>query len=230
MSRREALQPRNQENNDRVPLVLTYHPSTEKVVSAIMKNTEILQQDSSTREIFKDPPLVAYKKDRSLRDLLVHSRMTPPALPMIEQQSGTSKCNRSRCNTCSHVSYATYVKGPKSTWHIRERFTCTTNNMIYAITCTACSMIYVGETKRRMADRATEHLRSIRLQTSGLPVAQHFNIPGHTINDFKICGLMKCHGGTDEDRKLREERLIHRLGCLQPNGINVSFHSFPVNK
>nr|XP_054767555.1 sulfotransferase 1C2A-like [Lytechinus pictus] len=44
----------------------------------------------------------------------------------------------------------------------------------------------LGETKRRLADRVTEHLRSIRLNTPGLPVATHFNQPGHFINDLQV--------------------------------------------
>ena len=226
LSRREVMEPKHRQSKDRVPLVFTYHPSTEKVVSAIMDNTHLLEEDASTNRIFTEAPLVAYRKDRSLRDLLVHSQLSPLQHTREAADQGTYKCNRRRCNTCQYVSSGTFVKGPKSTWHIKNHFTCTTTNIIYAITCTACDSVYVGETKRRLADRITEHLRSIRLNTPGLPVAHHFNLPGHSLENVKVCGLMQCPGATDEERKLKEERIIYRLGCLQPNGMNVTFRSF----
>ncbi|XP_072171920.1 uncharacterized protein [Diadema setosum] len=179
LSRQEALKPRRQHNSDRVPLVLTYHPSTQKLVSTIMDNTHILQ-DASTRKIFKDPPLVAYKKDRSLRDLLVHTGLKVQAQSEADLGCGTQPCGRRRCNTCSHVDGAAHIKGPKYTWVVRDRFTCTVENVIYAITCTACHKIYmyIGQTKRRLADRATEHLRSVRLNTPGLQWPSTSTCPG----------------------------------------------------
>ncbi|XP_072163921.1 uncharacterized protein [Diadema setosum] len=198
LSRQEALEPRRQRNSDRVPLVLTYHPSTQKLVSTTMDNTHILQEDASTKEIFKEPPLVAYKKDRSLRDLLFHTGLKVQAQSEADLECGTQPCGRRRCNTCNHVDRAAHIKGPKYTWVVRDRFTCTVENVVYAITCTACHKIYIGETKRRLADRATEHLRSVRLNTPGLPVAQHFNRPGHTINHLKIGVMTTCHNGPDE--------------------------------
>ena len=169
-----------------------------------MGNTHLLEEDASTKEIFKEAPLVAYRKDRSLRDLLVHSKLSQSTHPREPTDNGTHKCNRRRCNTCQHVNSETTIKGPKSTWHVKNHFTCTTTNIIYAITCTACHSVYVGETKRRLADRITEHLRSIRLNTPGLPVAQHFNLPGHSSENVKVCGLMQCPGVTTKNESSRK--------------------------
>ena len=53
-------------------------------------------------------------------------------------------------------------------------------NVVYAISCTKCYLIYIGETKRKIADRFREQLLSINKQiesneeTPGLPVANHF--------------------------------------------------------
>ena len=99
--------------------------------------------------------------------------------------------------------------------------------MIYAITCTRCEKIYFGETKRRLADRFTEHLRSIKLNFPGLPVAAHFNSSGHSIFNPKVSVVTICIN--DTNRKTEEERLIYNLGTLEPRDINVRFHSFPVS-
>ena len=55
--------------------------------------------------------------------------------------------------------------------NVKECFACISTNMIYAITCTRCERIYIGETKRHMADRFTEHIRLIKINLHGLPIA-----------------------------------------------------------
>ena len=54
-------------------------------------------------------------------------------------------------------------------------------NVIYAITCTRSEKNYTMETKRRLADRLTEHLRSIKINFTGLPVTAHFSSSEHSI-------------------------------------------------
>jgi hypothetical protein len=59
----------------------------------------------------------------------------------------------------------------------------------------------------------------------GLPVAQHF-AQGHDINShITISGVFHC-SGDDQSRKEMENKLIFKLGCLQPKGLNASFSSF----
>ena len=96
--------------------------------------------------------------------------------------------------------------------------------MIYAITCNRCKKMYIGETKRRLADRFTEHLRSIKINFPGLPVAAHFNSSEHSIFNAMVSVVASC--ANDTYRKTEEERLICNLGTLEPRGMNVRFHSF----
>ena len=81
--------------------------------------------------------------------------------------------------------------------------------MIYAITCTRCEKNYIGETKRRLADRFTEHLRSIKINFPGLPVAVHFNSSEHSILNANVSVVTSCIN--DTNRKTEEERLIYNL-------------------
>ena len=65
-------------------------------------------------------------------------------------------------------------------------YACISSNVIYAMTCTRCEEIYIGETKRRLADRFTEHHRSIKINFPGLPVAAHFNSSKNSIFIAKV--------------------------------------------
>ena len=96
--------------------------------------------------------------------------------------------------------------------------------MIYAITCTRCEKIHISETKMRLADQFTEHLRSIKNNFPGLQVAAHFNSSEHSIFDAGVSAITICVN--DTYRKTKEKRLIYKHGTLEPRGMNV--RSFPV--
>ena len=79
-------------------------------------------------------------------------------------------------------------------------------------------MLYVGETKRTLAIRVKEHLSYIAKQNEQ-PTSLHFNLPGHSMNNFRVQGLWLVKGD-NTDRKIIESMLINRLGTKTPYGIN----------
>ncbi|KAJ8050343.1 hypothetical protein HOLleu_03507 [Holothuria leucospilota] len=137
---------------------------------------------------------------------------------------GTFPCNRGRCNTCPVVSYDKNLSivGPNNNrFNVHQHFTCTSANVVYVLVCKRCNILYVGETKRRLADRVTEHLRSIKQNLPGFPVATHFNPPSTcSIRDLMVSAAISCRG-SDHDRLAAENRLIMKLGTLSPHGLNV---------
>ena len=80
---------------------------------------------------------------------------------------------------------ASKINTPGEPLTIRQRFSCTTSNLVYIITCRACTLSYVGETGRRLGDRFCEHLRSVS-KKADLPVAKHFSSPGRTTDDMMV--------------------------------------------
>ena len=105
-----------------------------------------------------------------------------------------------------------------------DRFTCTSANVIYCITCTLCKKIYIGETGRRLGDRFREHLRDVERndKDASKTVARHFNLPNHSSQHMTICGL-SLHQGNTESRKNLEQTFIFQTGTLNPHGINERF-------
>ena len=116
-----------------------------------------------------------------------NKKVIPLILTFGPQQSpnltGTFPCNRPRCKTCAHTNASPQINTPGGPLTIRQRFSCTTSNLVYLITCRACTLVYIGETGRRLGDRFCEHLRSVKKKTD-LPVAKHFCSPGHTTEDM----------------------------------------------
>ena len=73
IDRQSALQTSQRDNNDRIPFTLTFHPHNHAVKSIILKNFKLLQNDPDTGRIFSQPPLISFKRDKSIGNFLVRS-------------------------------------------------------------------------------------------------------------------------------------------------------------
>ena len=149
--------------------------------------------DQDTKDIFKLLPITSYKRERNLCNHLV--RASEPQ-SLIFSDAGTFSCQRRRSNTSKFVSNysAIHIKGPKGSFNVTETFTCISKNIVYGIICKRCNIIYIGETGRRLADRITEHICSIRNNFSGFDVAQNFNPPSYcSLNDSSVTGIAHCN-------------------------------------
>ena len=90
---------------ERIPLTLTFHPHNISVKNIILKNFKLLQHDPTTAEIFAQPLLISYKRDKNLSNFLVQSTLKS------DHQPGTFKCARVRCKTCPFISNANKISG-----------------------------------------------------------------------------------------------------------------------
>ncbi|XP_062918402.1 uncharacterized protein LOC134353856 [Mobula hypostoma] len=221
ISHTSALTPSSRHpTRNRVPLVLTYHPTSLRVQHIILRNFRHLQRDPTTKHIFPSPP-PAFRRDCSLRNSLVHS--SPPSLP-TDLRPGTYPCKRNKCYTCPYTSSLTTIQGPKQSFQVRQHFTCESAGVIYCVRCSRCGLLYIGETRRRLGDRFAEHLCSVCQRKQDLPVATHFNSTSHSHSDMSIHGLLYCKD--EATLRLEEQHLIFHLGSLQPDGMNIDFSGF----
>ncbi|XP_063415986.1 uncharacterized protein LOC134697633 [Mytilus trossulus] len=82
---------------DRIPFVVTFHPDLTNISSSIRKHWRLIENDSSLKEIFPSPPLIAYRRPKNLKDILVTSKV---------KKQETSKfgcykqCGRRNCKCC----------------------------------------------------------------------------------------------------------------------------------
>ncbi|KAL9961663.1 hypothetical protein ACROYT_G030654 [Oculina patagonica] len=121
------------------------------------------------------------------------------------------------CRTCPHVNSSNTISTPKGHVNITGHFTCTTENVVYCVSCEKCpSTVYIGETGRRMADRFREHRRDVINGRNDLPVPAHFNQPDHSLQDMKVT-VLKAGLTNQQYRKKQEMRYIFQHGTLAPN-------------
>ena len=194
------------------------HPSHVKNSIPISQFLRRRRLCSDVSDIFPTNHLVSFKRAKNIGNFLVRSVLKS------DDQPGTFKCARKRCNTCPFIHDADKITGPKRSIKITDRFTCTSANVIYCITCTLCKKIYIGETGRRLGDRFREHIRDVERndEDASKPVARHFNLPNHSSQHMTICGL-SLHQGNTESRKNLEQKFIFQIGTLNPHGIKERF-------
>ena len=131
--------------------------------------------------------------------------------------SGTFPCGRARCKTCEFIDSSPVLSVPKFTYNIQHKFTCTSTDVIYCISCSRCDMLYIGQTGGPLHTRFGDHRRSVCNKNANQPVgpvARHFNSGNHCIKDMKIRVL--CHISDSNDRKREKMRLISELGTVHP--------------
>ena len=91
------------------------------------------------------------------------------------------------------------------------------------IECKRCKEQYIGETKRTLRKRFTEHRQATNNPShpnASAAVPTHFNLPYHSIEDMTLIPLELQPTTNTSGRKAREAYLIHRSQTLEPSGMN----------
>ena len=92
------------------------------------------------------------------------------------------------------------------------------SNVIYKAGCWNCDEFYIGQTKRRLHDRKTEHFKALAKSDHSSAIADHVKTTGHDIKWHHVDILAS--GKTDFHCKIKETLLIQEL---KPSlNVNVS--------
>ena len=62
---------------------------------------------------------------------------------------------------------------------------------VYLIKCRKCNKQYVGETENALHIRLNGHRSNVKTKKMEKPVAAHFNLPGHSMEDLTIVVIEK---------------------------------------
>ncbi|XP_059570339.1 uncharacterized protein LOC106738317 [Alligator mississippiensis] len=151
--REELLQYRRNPPTNRTPLVMTYHPSLEPVQKILKQLQPILERDPILKEIFPEPPILAFKLAPNLANLITRSK-----LPQAQTTpKGSRPCQDKKCKTCQHISTTPTITTPHNrAISIPGSYSCTSRNVIYLIQCTKCpDGKYVGSPDNNCAPERT---------------------------------------------------------------------------
>jgi hypothetical protein len=220
LQREDLMKKQEKKSTTRVPMVIQYSRSLPNIHGILQNRINILHRSDRLKDVFKEPPIVAFKRGENLNDLLVH-RKHNNQFRFKEYENGSKKCEGKRCSICPRVRETTSIEGPNGVvWNIINKIDCQTRNVVYGIECKTCmKLVYVGETGRKLKERVIDHLSCIRTNKN-TEVATHFNSEGHRLEDIMVVGIEKVKESRCSYRRLRETLVINKLGTMEPNGLN----------
>ena len=73
-NRSVALQKKTKTRRKILPFVTKYNPAAPNVKEILLKNWYLIQNQPELNVIFPQPPIVSYKKNQSLKDMLVRAK------------------------------------------------------------------------------------------------------------------------------------------------------------
>ena len=223
--RNALLQYKPKTDNSRVPLVTTYHPALKILNNILRKNLPTLHKNERMANVFKEPPLVSYRRPRNIKDMVVRTRLDNP-LPVASFKT----CLDNRCLLCKHSNDTNDFSSTSTgrSYKILQSTSCNTNNCVYLITCKVCQKQYVGETGD-IRRRINNHRSTIKTKKLKEPVGEHFNLEGHKWEDMAVVVIDHNPNWSDVERKRKEKFWMHRLQTFRPKGINKSIDFIKMN-
>ena len=73
--RMSALQNKQKAGKRVLPFITEYRPSVPNLKNILVSKWHLIENQSLLINIFKDPPLLSYRKGRSLKDVLVRAKL-----------------------------------------------------------------------------------------------------------------------------------------------------------
>ena len=230
LTQEECLQTKEREPTDRIPLVTTFNTHTTFIAEIAKRNWNFLQSKERLSLIFNKPPLVAYRRPKSLRDRLVRSRFVNET-PQNFIPKGCRACERTVCSWCKKINQTTTFTSPNNnkTFTIFHTMDCQSSWIIYIIECNICKLQYIGKSETAFNLRLNNHRNNIKKGVSSCELTEHF-LHNKRTHDFDnnatitiIEQIRKDHLETDKKKEVLREREIfwqRKLNSIQPYGLN----------
>ena len=225
MDREDVLEYKNKQRSERVPYVLTYHPRLRMLGSVLKRHFYLLQTNERLRKAFIEPPMVAFRRLKNLKDILVRTRSNE----MERELDEVKQCNSGRCKCCSHLQEEKNFNIKGRNHEVKYGGNCKSANVIYAVKCSKCDLWYIGETCMKLHERLNQHRYSTnKLRRGGsldksndTGLAEHFAQEDHDFDaDLKLYILEKGKWRMSSDRKAKESFYICRHSTQEPLGMN----------
>ena len=136
------------------------------------------------KEIFVEPPLLAFKRNKNLRDIMGNKVFDN------KKNANVKKFNKGKCQPCFTRPIHLYCKQlktcsafqsaiNKNTFLIRHNVTCKTSSVIYLTECWLCEKSqFVGKSEYSLNLIHTEMM----FGENGPPCNKRFQMPGHKFN------------------------------------------------
>ena len=226
--RSQFLTKSKRDSNNRVPLVVTFSHKFREFSKILHQNYKaMIQNTPGMKNIFPEPPMVAYRRNANLKDVLVRARhWKAPAKKTTGRHSDhlhptrETKIDRFMNNKSNLVNSrngrSCHVAGGSS----KDK------NIIYAVECTKCRLLYVGYTTDQLNHRMNRHRSDIRHYPERCELAKHFHDNDCDFERDIQVTILEHVKGSEYKLKRQEDKWMKRLGSQHPTGMNISVSEF----
>ena len=215
-----------------IPLSVTYNKNLPNIKSILDKHWHILKSNNQHEQIFKENPIIAFRKNKSLKDIIGGNTIEENKRKLKVKKKTTGKCspcfsNKGLC--CNHIlNTSTFQSSQtKETFNIYHHVNCKSKYVIYLLQCDLCNCQYIGKSETPFNIRLNNHRKDVS-SINAIPACKHFNKPAHNFNThakFTIIEKLEKTVNVNKETltkrlKQRENFWIKRLKTLTPNGLN----------
>ena len=110
----ESLWGRKRHTTNCIPLVTTYNPRTSYIAEVANRNWHFLQPKKRLAHIFRERPIIAYRLSKSLRDILVSTKLTGRTSEGHTTTMGSyGPCNKPKCSWCVLINKTSTFTGTR---------------------------------------------------------------------------------------------------------------------
>ena len=137
---------REQVHKNNLVFNITYYPTFSKLKNISFKIHLLLTPDRKHRKVFENVPLIGFKKGKSLKNILVRTKVPP----LKTEKGFCGPCDKPRCQICKHVTKTQQSESSskKRIYSIRpQNLNCASKNVVYLFTCKTCHKQYTGSTE-----------------------------------------------------------------------------------
>ena len=220
-SRNELLNRKKQAKKKRITLNISYHPAYQGLNRILRKIQVILAFDKEHAKVFKDIPIVGFRRGKSLKDMLVRAKVPP----LIRENGNSESCLGKRCRICPFIENSTQFASMDGTiYEIRQpNLNCNSSNIVYLLSCKTCGIQYVGSCTTKFRLRFNNYKSCNRKHFDQIVPQQHlhnhFDEPGHNgMSDFKFTLIDQAEN--EKCLRKRERFWQYKLNTFIPRGLN----------
>ena len=220
----------------RATLVATYNRTMPNIKEILMKNWHLLQLDPELSELFNQPPMIAFRQNRNIGDILNSKRFTNDEVDRKRTERRILFCRPctpdQKFKCCKQVIETNNFKSNTTgkTYDIYHDTNCNSKYVIYLLECMKCQCQYVGKSETELKFRIANH-RSDARKHNCILADKHFQSAGHdfeTHAKFTIIEqlmTLKSRAENREQLEKMEDRWMLRLKTLDAkgeHGLNIS--------
>ena len=120
--------------DSRLVFALTYDPRLPPIQRIQAKHwRSMVSQDPYLSEVFSQPPLTAYRRQKNIRDHIIRAKVAADPKPYPGRtQRGMKKCGKN-CTACPYIREAKSLRINSQEWKINQNLNCEISNCVYMI-------------------------------------------------------------------------------------------------